>query len=206
MRHQQLPDCLCLSNAIAVTESLYTLTVARGGDGTGTVIYNQAEFSAAIPALPTSSPTSRSPCWRCREPTQVFTAWLDCDSTVSDQCTVSMNRNRTATAMFQGCAHGCGRQRPADPLRSRDDGVLVLRYLLGLRGVSLVNNARAGGATRDAAQIAAHLDARIAAMDIDGDGAVRATSDGCSFCATCWALRGNVLIDRVNRHVDSDAN
>ena len=76
--------------------------------------------------------------------------------------------------------------------------MLVLRYLLGLRGVSLVNNARAGGATRDAAQIAAHLDARIAAMDIDGDGAVRATSDGLLILRYMLGLRGNVLIDGVN--------
>lgn len=185
-------------NAIAVTESLYTLTVARGGDGTGTVIYNPsgiqcgntctADFVANQSVTLLALPGANS----------VFTAWLDCDSTVSDQCTVSMNRNRTATAMFQDARMDVDGSGLPTRYEAATDGVLVLRYLLGLRGVSLVNNARAGGATRDAAQIAAHLDARVAAMDIDGDGAVRATSDGLLILRYMLGLRGNVLIDGVN--------
>ena len=37
------------------------------------------------------------------------------------------------------------------------DGVLILRYLLGLTGSALTQNALAPGATRNAAQIEAYL-------------------------------------------------
>jgi hypothetical protein len=59
------------------------------------------------------------------------------------------------------------------------DGVLLLRYLLGLRGTALIADARgAGPSLRDAAQVEAHLAANLSLFDVDGDRQVSALSDG----------------------------
>jgi len=186
-------------NAISVTESLYTLTVARTGDGSGTVIYNPsgiqcgavctADFVANQSVTLLALPAANS----------VFTAWQDCDSTTSDQCTVAMNRNRTATAVFREARMDVDGSGLPTRYEAATDGVLVLRYLLGLRGSALVNDARAGGATRDAVRIATHLDARVAGMDVDGDGSVRATSDGLLILRYMLGLRGTALIAGANQ-------
>ena len=65
------------------------------------------------------------------------------------------------------------------------DGVLLMRYLLGLRGAALINNARSirtgvstSAGLRDAAQIEAHIAANLARFDVDGDGKTLALTDG----------------------------
>ena len=59
------------------------------------------------------------------------------------------------------------------------DGVLLLRYLFGLRGTALVANARGSGASlRDAAQIETYLGNNLALFDVDGDGQTLAMTDG----------------------------
>ena len=59
------------------------------------------------------------------------------------------------------------------------DGVLLLRYLLGLRGSALIANARGVGAgLRDAAAIELHLSTNLSLLDVDGDGEKLALTDG----------------------------
>lgn len=64
------------------------------------------------------------------------------------------------------------------------DGVILLRYLLGVRGDALTAGALGTSATRDATQIADYLAAFISAnpaqspFDVDGDGLVSPLSDG----------------------------
>jgi len=59
------------------------------------------------------------------------------------------------------------------------DGVLLLRYLLGLRGAALVDSARGTGtALRDAAAIEAHLAGALPVYDVDGDGQTLPHTDG----------------------------
>ncbi|TAG79653.1 MAG: hypothetical protein EAZ21_10070, partial [Betaproteobacteria bacterium] len=64
------------------------------------------------------------------------------------------------------------------------DGVLLLRYLLGVRGGALTAGALGSGATRDAAQVTGYLSAFIPAnqaqspFDVDGDGIVSPLTDG----------------------------
>ncbi len=59
------------------------------------------------------------------------------------------------------------------------DGVLLLRYLLGLRGSALIANARGTGAgLRDAAAIEAHLAANLSLLDVDGDAQTLPLTDG----------------------------
>ena len=59
------------------------------------------------------------------------------------------------------------------------DGILVLRYMLGVRGANLTANALGGTATRtDPAAIKTYLDGIVASLDIDGDNTVNALTDG----------------------------
>ncbi len=59
------------------------------------------------------------------------------------------------------------------------DGVLVLRYMFGVRGAALTANALGGTATRtDPAIIKTYLDGIAASLDIDGDSNVDALTDG----------------------------
>lgn len=73
------------------------------------------------------------------------------------------------------------------------DGVLIARYMLGLAGDALINGAIGGGATRTTIEgITLQLQSLHAAMDIDGDGQRRASTDA-------------VVIARYLRGIRSDA-
>ena len=67
---------------------------------------------------------------------------------------------------------------PATQYDAATDGVLLIRYLLGYRDAALITGAISPSARRNAAQIAAHIEANRARFDVDGDGATLATTDG----------------------------
>ena len=58
------------------------------------------------------------------------------------------------------------------------DGLLLLRYLLGLRGSALINGALGATAQRNATQIEQYIAASLTRFDVDGDGLTLATTDG----------------------------
>jgi uncharacterized repeat protein (TIGR01451 family) len=75
------------------------------------------------------------------------------------------------------------------------DGVLAIRYMLGVTGPALTAGALGGTATRtDPTVIKAYLDAKRSAYDIDGDGVVEATTDGLLILRYLFGLRGDLLI------------
>lgn len=78
------------------------------------------------------------------------------------------------------------------------DGLLYIRYLFGLTGSSLTNNALGSTATRlDGTAIKNYLDAFGLAGDIDGNGRVDAATDGLLVLRYLFGLRGAVLIAGV---------
>jgi hypothetical protein len=85
-----------------------------------------------------------------------------------------------------------------DPAKTYDaltDGVIVLRYLFGVTGPSLVSNALDATATRtDPAAIKTYLDAMRPALDIDGNGAPDALTDGLLVLRYMFGLRGAALV------------
>jgi len=188
-------------NGISVVESLYTLTVARNGDGGGTVIHNPSGINCGSTCSADFAANASVTLLALPQQYSVFSAWAGCNSSSGDECTVTMSGQRTATATFPEAkldADGSGEPTRYQPAT---DGVLVLRYLLGLRGSALVNSVLAGGATRNAAQIAAHLDARAAALDVDGDGIASVTSDGLLILRYMLGLRGATLVAGANQGV-----
>jgi hypothetical protein len=93
-----------------------------------------------------------------------------------------------------------------DVYNAATDGVLLLRYLLGVRGSALTQNALGTNARRNAAQIEAHLAASLAELDVDGDGAIRATTDGVLILRRLLGLTGTALTAGARNSLRSDAD
>lgn len=80
-----------------------------------------------------------------------------------------------------------------DVYSASTDGVLLVRYLLGLRGTALTENALGTNARRNAAQIEAHIAANLVQFDVDADGVTKATSDGLLILRRLLGLSGPAL-------------
>ena len=74
------------------------------------------------------------------------------------------------------------------------DGLLILRYMLGLNGASLSAGAVGATASRNASQIAAHLASLGTALDIDGNGTIDAATDGLLILRYLLGFRDAALI------------
>ena len=67
---------------------------------------------------------------------------------------------------------------PTTKYDAATDGMLLIRYLLGYRDNALTTGAISVNAQRNATQIAAHIAANLARLDVDGDGQTLAATDG----------------------------
>jgi len=104
--------------------------------------------------------------------------------------------NSTLTATFTPGAFVAKLDVDNDGLvTAATDGVLILRYLLGIRGNALIANAVASsGAERSTASaITIYLDGIASELDVEGDGQVRGTSDGLLILRYLLDLSGTAL-------------
>ena len=74
------------------------------------------------------------------------------------------------------------------------DGMMVLRFLLGVSTNAVASGVTGASATRSAAQIGAHLTSIQTLLDIDGDGTPRASTDGLLIMRYLLGLRGSALV------------
>ncbi len=75
------------------------------------------------------------------------------------------------------------------------DGLVIMRYLFGLRGTAMTANALGATATRtDPAVIAAYLDSIRPSLDVDGNGVVEALTDGTLIMRYLLGTRGAALV------------
>ena len=92
------------------------------------------------------------------------------------------------------CAADPRRRRRRRP-RGLTDGLLVVRWLFGFTGATLVEGAVSTGCTRCTAP---EIEARLAAigdqLDIDGDGETEPLTDGVLVMRWLFGFRGDVLI------------
>ena len=77
------------------------------------------------------------------------------------------------------------------------DGVLLLRYLVGVRDTALTTGALGMTAERNAGSIASYLAALGNTLDVDGDSSVKATTDGLLVLRYLLNMRGAALISGV---------
>ena len=74
------------------------------------------------------------------------------------------------------------------------DGLLVLRYLFGFRGTTLINSAIGAGATRTtSAAIETYLASVLGLLDVDGNGTTDALTDGLLVLRYLFGFRGTTL-------------
>ena len=74
------------------------------------------------------------------------------------------------------------------------DGLLMLRYMFGLRGTALVSGVTSPGATRNATEIQTLLGGLGAALDVDGDNQADALTDGIMLLRKLFGLTGTPLV------------
>ena len=172
------------------------LQVTRSGSGTGTVISNIGLINCGATCSDAYAPGTQVALTAVPTMGNQFTGWLGPCIGIG-QCVVTVNASTVATATFAPTATGF----PAfdiDGTGSYDaltDGVLVIRYLLGLNGTALTNGAIGPAASRATGlQVAGYLNDIRPALDIDGDGQADAVTDGVLLARYLFGFRGSSLI------------
>jgi hypothetical protein len=93
----------------------------------------------------------------------------------------------------QSCTLDIDGNGQAKPL---SDGLLIIRYLFGFRGETLINGAIGDGATlKNATEIENYLAITISCLDIDGNGQAKPLSDGLLIIRYLFGFRGETLIN-----------
>ena len=163
-----------------VTGTLGSLTVNKFGSGTGAVASQDGGINCGATCsfgyvigsniLLSATPAAGS----------VFTGWLGpCSGTGA--CMVPISGASTVKATFALATIGT-RILDIDASSSylaESDGVLIVRYLFGLRGAALTTGALGTGATRTGdPQLPTYLIDILPYLDVDGNGQVDALTDG----------------------------
>ncbi len=121
-----------------------------------------------------------------------FSSWSDAGARTHSY--VVPNSNATLTASFTTGAFVPSIDIDNDgTFSAATDGVLLLRHLFGIRDATLTNSAVGANAERNAAAISSYVAALGNALDIDGDNAVNATTDGLLVLRYLLGLRGTAL-------------
>lgn len=97
----------------------------------------------------------------------------------------------------------------ATQYKAGSDGVLLLRYLLGFRGLALSTGAVGTMGTqplRTDTQIEAHINTYMSRFDVDGDGQVLAMTDGLMIVRRLLGLSGTALTAGAKQSGRSDAD
>ena len=78
------------------------------------------------------------------------------------------------------------------------DGLIILRYLFGITGAPMINNALGNNPGRtDPAVIATYLDTIKTQLDVDGNGRYDALTDGLLILRYLFGLRDAALISNA---------
>ena len=173
-----------------------TVNVTINGSGSGSVASAPAGISCpstcndtfeGIPSVTlTATPTDAG---------SVFTGWLGaCTGRLA--CVVNVTGTQNVTATFAP-NNAFALRLDADENGVADaltDGVMIVRYMLGLTGTSLTNNALGiNPGLMTGALIKQHLDDIRPLLDIDGNGQVDALHDGLLLMRYLFGLRGASL-------------
>lgn len=80
-----------------------------------------------------------------------------------------------------------------DVYGSVTDGVILMRYLLGMRGNHLALGLSATNPRRSVSEMETHLATYLTLFDVDGDGSAKAMSDGLMILRRMIGLSGSAL-------------
>lgn len=123
-----------------------------------------------------------------------FASWSDSGAVA--HTVVAQNPGPTLTATFLATPFVAKLDVDNDGLvNAATDGMLVVRYLLGMRGAALIDGLPipANAERRDAASITAYLDAIRTDLDVEGVGGASAMTDGILIVRYMLGLTGTAL-------------
>lgn len=175
-----------------------TLAVTKAGSGSGSVTGNGNDGTISCGVICSNVYMDGTPITLTASagPGSQFTGWLGpCIGTGS--CQFMINGSPTVVATFAATDVGAP-GLDIDGTGACDaltDGLLILRYLVGLSGTSLISSAVGAGAPRvTAAQLGDYLVDIKPVLDIDGNGQADASTDGVLILRYLFGLRGASLI------------
>ena len=183
------------SRVWTVQPAASTLGVSIAGLGSGSVTSSPAgincgstctlAFAGPTTVTLTATPAAGS----------VFVGWLGACTGAAATCTVTSGNATMATATFAPATLALRIDVDGDGLYvAPTDGVLLVRYLLGLSAGSLTAGAVGRGAVRKTpTRVLQYLDTLAPLLDVDGNGAVDARSDGIIMLRYLLGLRGASL-------------
>src|SRR5258706_8409632 len=130
------------------------LTVTRAGTGAGTVISNVGIINCGMTCSDTYVTGTSITLTATPDGSSQFTGWLG-PCTGTGTCQFTINGTTTAVATFAPTVLGAPTLDTdgTTSYASLTDGLLILRYLFGVRGTELINGAVAMGAPRATAAL-----------------------------------------------------
>ena len=191
-----------------VSNTTTALTVNMAGTGSGAVNSTPGGINSCSTSCTFQFPTNSTVTLTAVPSAgSVFSGWSGGCTGTSTTCNVLMDVAKNVTATFSGQVTGgvldADGSSPNTRYDALTDGLLILRYLFGLTGPPLTNNALGASATRsDPAVLKSHLDSVRTQLDIDGNGTANALTDGLLIMRYMFGLRGASLIANA---VDSSA-
>jgi len=170
--------------------------VNRGGHGKGSVTSTSGAINCGATCTTNVTAGSTVRLTATASGTSQFTGWLGA-CTGTGTCTVTVGGDTSVTATFSAAPIGL-KALDIDgdgQVDAMTDGFLILRYLLGVEGPSLIAGAVSPKATRiTLADITAYLADIEPMLDIDGDGEAGALSDAVMVLRYLFGVRGDQLI------------
>ena len=181
--------------AASASAANFTVNATKAGSGAGTVTSAVGAISCGNTCSDSFAEGTSVTLSAVAAPGSQFIGWLGpCIGTGTCQFDVAAATAVSATFAAPALT---GRPLDVDANDSADaltDGLMILRALFGLTGASLITGAIGPNATRpDAAQIAQHIRDIGPILDIDGNGAVNALTDGLLVLRHMFGLRGSSL-------------
>jgi len=191
------------NTAQATWQLLPVLNVSIAGSGSGTVTSDvpgiacpvdcQQGYAFGDTVALTAAPAAGS----------VFTGWLGGGCTGTNPvCNLTLNASASLSATFALAGTvatlDVDGSAPNSKYDALTDGLLALRYLLGLSGPELVAGGVGANASRTTGDaIVAYLTDIRPYLDVDGDGEVDAMTDGLLIVRFLFGLSGDSLIGGV---------
>ena len=166
------------------------LNVARAGSGLGTVQSAPPGINCGADCAETYATATTVTLTATPNPSFNFTGWSG-GCTGRGTCTLAMSASASVVASFAPVATPLNLDVDGNQsYLGQSDGLLIVRYLFGLRGSALIVDT----AGTDPALIVQRLNDIRPLLDIDGDGRTDALTDGVLIMRYLLGLRGSALI------------
>lgn len=186
-----------VSHTVVAATELSSLTVTREGSGSGNVTSGDGLIQCGAVCFHLYPNGSTVTMTATADAGSNFTGWLGaCTGTGSCQIVIAANNTASATFAPQALTPYIIDVDVNYAYEAAFDGVLVARYLFGISGTALTNNALGANPERtDPAQIVSYLNNIRPLLDFDGNGRTDALTDGLLLVRYLAGLRDDALIN-----------